>query len=112
VLVSSYMDPFLHMKQTVLSYIHFTIVIGLTVIFSVYRKSTLIICCQVNLSWNKYAEPNFKYYDEMLVKNCRDEQEVSQGFDCESIVNMLYCTGLFQFLPSDCPLPHSHSKCL
>jgi len=70
----------MHMKQTVLSYMDFTIIIGLPVMLSVCHKNTLVICCQVNLSWNKYAEPNFRYYDEVLVKNCRDEEKVNQGF--------------------------------
>jgi len=39
----------------------------------------VLTCCQVDLSWNKYAEPNFKYYDEMLVRNCRDEEKVRQN---------------------------------
>lgn len=33
-------------------------------------------CTQVDLKWNRYAEEKFKYYDEALVKNCRDEDKV------------------------------------
>lgn len=38
-------------------------------------KSGGIVLEPVDLSWNSYAEPDFKYYDEALVKNCRDEEK-------------------------------------
>lgn len=44
------------------------------------EKSGGITLEPVDLKWNRYAEEKFKYYDETLVKNCRDEDKDCYNF--------------------------------